>query len=593
MSTMKFPYSPVFRIKKGSYYCKSAHIKEGPAFETKLLLSRRCYQIPWFVLIILLYTCSTTSDSSVVLSDLKREIKPAKHISESFLYTHLSVLAHDTLEGRGTGQPGSRKAADYIHSFYTSDTFSSIDDLVLRRQPIAMEGIFWDAISYDVYYPDKEDTVFVSQSLMEKISPAFFYPLLGGSEKHEAPVIFAGYGPAEGEYRRVDTRESEMEDSWVMVFKPNNNGAKRQDDEKGTADWRKELIQNICGHYGAAGVIFINEKEPDQWKRRSAEMSRQLERPLAIRKKGGGYRGAQPSPGLAVSIHPKLAKKILNLTGRKQLDSLRAYWKEPDSIGEPVVTGYHFRNRPILNERSFEEENIVAVITGADKIRKNEVVVMTAHYDHLGLGEPDDNNDIIYNGADDNASGTVVLMQIAEAFAKAASQGYRPSRTLVFLHTAAEEWGLLGARYFVKNPIHTGSEMVANVNIDMVGSVDDKYKEKEDVEYTYIIGAGLISEDLEEILQQANKSSAAMYLDQKYNHKEDFLQLYRRSDQWAFGEQHIPFVFFFSGLHDDYHRPSDTIDRIKWPLLVSRAELITEYVWRLAETPERPERDRN
>lgn len=518
---------------------------------------------------------------------------PTSYVSESFLRTHLNVLAHDTLYGRGTGETGSQKAADYLFDFYTDENFSVLEDISTRRQTFSLKGVFWDSVSYSVYQINGKDTVQVSDTGIKSGTRASFYPILGGKELLDAPVFFAGYGPVERDWRKVDNERRRMRDSWVMVFeRPGNPSQDPDTAEHRQTPSRKEQIQQVMGHYNAGGVILVTAEEPDPWEEQAVYMSRLLENPATIWKEGKGLGRVYPSSAEAVAIHPDLAARMLNLSDRDQLDSLRRIWQTPASDVEPVDTGFRFRSRPVLNKRSFEESNIVTVIPGSDEQLKKEVVVLTAHYDHMGFEEPDYHTDIIYNGADDNASGTVVLMQVAETIRRASENGYRPSRTIVFLHAAAEEWGLYGSRHYVENPSHPLDDIIANVNADMVGHVDDDYAEKEDTDYIYVIGAGLVSSRLEELLQEANASSYDLHLDPKYNDVTHPRRLYRRSDHWPFGERNIPFVFFFSGLHGHYHKPTDTVDRIAWPLLASRAELITELVWRLVETPEPPEVDR-
>ncbi len=535
--------------------------------------------------------CTTLSDSGFAPSGENDEALPADFVSESFIRHHLEVLAHDTLEGRGTGQPGSQKSADYIHDFYSS--FDKSMDFELIRQPFTLEGRFWDSVTYTVYYTEEEDTVLVSVSELEKDSEASFYPVLGGSGLLDAPVVFAGFDPSADGFSVSGNGDHDMQNAWVMVFEGDYDETAQEAGEGGQPPPdRNELVRRISGHYGAIGVIFITDDQPEQWRQTVVSMSRQLERPMALGKPGMRFRGAARSVGNAVAVDSELAMKILGFSDREQLDSLHSAWKKPEENPDPMVTGFRLRNDPVINARTFTEENIITVIPGRDEELKEEIIVISAHYDHMGLGEPDHRNDIVYNGADDNASGSAVLMQIAEAFRKAAEYGSYPSRTLVFLHTAAEEWGLYGSRFYVQNPVHPLDDIAASVNIDMVGYVDNEYAETDDTDYIYVIGAGMMSSLLEEVLNRSNRESVELNLDEKYNSTRHPSGLYRRSDQWAFGERNIPFVFFFSGLHDYYHTPSDTADRISWSLLAKRAELITEFVWRLSNSEERPESDR-
>ncbi len=507
---------------------------------------------------------------------------PSRFVDADFLDRKIHILASDSLEGRGTGQAGSAMTADFLDNFYTGFSAMPGGSIPVIRQPFALEGIFWNSVYYDLYRTEGIDTLFFSRTHLEKSGLAGFFPIVDGAREHDAPVVFAGSARFDSGDEISRTIAAALENSWALVFAPG------PDDER----TRTEIVRYLSRNYRATGVIFITEEDPEEWEQHALAMSHQLERPRGIRRPGTNHRMSGWSPGLAVSIHPDLALGILGLDQPRQLDSLRSHWQSHTSTPVPELTGFRLRNRPVMETRSFEEDNIVAVIQGADEELSSEIVVLSAHYDHMGLGQPDEYDDIVYSGADDNASGTAVLMQIAKAFRQAAEHGYRPSRTLVFLHAAAEEWGLFGSRYFVDNPLFPDSEIIANVNVDMVGFVDNEYARREDQHYLYVIGAGMVSSMLEELVQQANEATVELYLDEKYNDTTHRLQLYRRSDHWPFAQQNIPFVFFFSGLHDYYHRPSDTPDRIDVPLLTQRTKLMTELIWYLAETENPPENDR-
>ena len=506
---------------------------------------------------------------------------PETFVESAFLVETVAVLASDSLEGRGTGQPGSTMTADFLAAFYRDISFSAGGSELLR-QPFTLEGLFWDEVSYDVYRVEGTDTLFFSRSHLEKGGNARFFPIMDGARDHDAPIVFAGHAIFDEGDAISRNIAATLENNWVMVFEPG------PDDER----TRTDLIRHLTRRYRAQGVIFIPKEDAEQWEERAHAMSRQLERPRMIRRPGGRFRASEFNPGIAVSIHPELALGMLGLARPEQLDSVRVSWQGDVSGPVPEHTGFRFRNSPVLNNRSFEEENIAFVIPGADEQLSREAIVLTAHYDHMGLGQPDDHDDIVYSGADDNASGTAVLMQVARAFRDLAEEGYRPSRTLVFLHVAAEEWGLFGSRYFVENPLFPDLEIVTNINVDMVGFVDNIYAERDDQDYVYLIGAGMVSSLLEELVLKANEATYGLILDEHYNDTSHRLQLYRRSDHWPFAERNIPFVFFFSGLHDHYHRPSDTADRIDERLLAQRTGLVAELVWYLAETPAPPETDR-
>jgi Zn-dependent M28 family amino/carboxypeptidase len=234
-------------------------------------------------------------------------------------------------------------------------------------------------------------------------------------------------------------------------------------------------------------------------------------------------------------------------------------------------------------------KNVVAFLEGSDPVKKDEVVVLSAHYDHLGIGQPDSTGDAIYNGADDNASGTVALLHVAQAMVAAKKAGAGPDRSILFLHVSAEEIGLLGSRYYSENPIFPIENTVANLNADMIGGVDPQNVENQD--YIHIIGGTIISSELDSLVNIANLESVNLSLSDRYNDLTDPLQLYRRSDHWNFGRLGVPFIFFFSGLHQDYHRPSDEIDKIHFEVLTKRTQLIFMTAAKIANADKRPKVD--
>ncbi len=223
-------------------------------------------------------------------------------------------------------------------------------------------------------------------------------------------------------------------------------------------------------------------------------------------------------------------------------------------------------------------QNIIAYIEGSEF--PNEYVFISAHSDHEGIIDGE-----IYNGADDNGSGTAAVLEMAEAFSMAIKDGYRPKRSVVFLHVTAEEVGLHGSRYYTENPIFPLDKTVATLNIDMIGRVDYRHKEKED--YVYLIGADKISTELHFIAQKANSEFTNLELDYKYNAANDPNRYYYRSDHYNFALKGVPVIFFFNGEHEDYTKSTDTADKINYPLLTKRAKLVFATAWYLANSNKR------
>ena len=270
---------------------------------------------------------------------------------------------------------------------------------------------------------------------------------------------------------------------------------------------------------------------------------------------------------------------------KKAVEYLRNYYKsigiepgdlEGDYFQEMTLT---MRGRRGQEPRTVETENVVAIIKGSEK--PDEYVVITAHLDHVGV---DDKG--IYNGADDDGSGTVALLEIAEAFKKAADKGKGPKRSIVFLHVTGEEKGLLGSAYYADNPIYPLENTVVNLNVDMIGRIDPSRREK-NRDYIYLIGSDHDSVDLHNLSEQTNAESVNMTLDYRFNDKNDPNRFYYRSDHYNFAKNGIPIIFYFTGTHADYHKVTDTPDKIEYDLLEMRSRLIFYTAWNIANREKR------
>ena len=224
-------------------------------------------------------------------------------------------------------------------------------------------------------------------------------------------------------------------------------------------------------------------------------------------------------------------------------------------------------------------ENVVAFIKGSTK--PEEYVVISAHLDHVGVRDDGE----VFNGADDDGSGTVGVLEIAEAFNKAVEAGYRPQRSIVFLHVTGEEKGLYGSRYYAENPIFPIENTVADLNIDMIGRVDDAHKDNEN--YIYLIGSDKLSTQLDSISTAVNNKYMNIDLDYTYNDENDPNRFYYRSDHYNFAKQGVPIIFYFNGTHEDYHKVTDTPDKINYPMLAKRAQLVFLTAWEVANREDR------
>lgn len=224
-------------------------------------------------------------------------------------------------------------------------------------------------------------------------------------------------------------------------------------------------------------------------------------------------------------------------------------------------------------ERILTTENVLAYIEGTDK--KDEVVVLTAHYDHVGV-----ENGVVYNGADDDGTGTVAMLGIAAAFAQAAREGHGPRRSILVMPVSGEEKGLLGSRYYSENPVFPLKNTVADLNIDMIGRTDSSHSNTSP--YIYVIGSDRLSTELHAVNEQANKLYCGLDLDYRFNAEDDPNRFYYRSDHYNFARKGVPSIFYFSGVHEDYHQPGDDVEKIRFDLLEQRTKLVFHTAWILA-----------
>ena len=231
------------------------------------------------------------------------------------------------------------------------------------------------------------------------------------------------------------------------------------------------------------------------------------------------------------------------------------------------------------NENLADSENIWAFIEGSEK--PNEILVISAHYDHVGI-----KNGEIYNGADDDGSGTVALLEIAQAFEKAKKDGNGPKRSILFLHVTGEEHGLHGSRYYSENPLFPIANTITDINIDMIGRRDEAHANTNN--YVYVIGADRLSTDLNTICTVANAKYTKLDLDYKYNDPKDPNHFYERSDHYNFAKNGIPAVFLFNGVHADYHQKTDEPNKIEYDALAKRAQFAFVTAWELANRENRP-----
>jgi hypothetical protein len=482
----------------------------------------------------------------------KNAEKMAKTITADDMKKHLYTIAGPEMEGRDTPSPGLEKAANYIE-----DHFKSLG-LVPGNKG-----------SYRQYYPLYKDSMLSSSFKVN--GTAFelnkdFQPQTNNysAEMRFAEVVFAGYGISDGD-KRDDYKDLKVAGKLVMIldgtpadYKPSQQGFS----SPGSAFGKLSTAMNK----GAVGLLVIYNNYPRKTMNMSSNWSM------------NGYRASQTP--FTFSVSPAVAESIMGEEGKDIFAKAKAGSLSSKTYTTKVDLSY------AKEQKTTEVSNVVAVLEGTDK--KDEYVFLTAHYDHVGKRA----DGTIYYGADDDGSGTTAVLELAQAFAEAKKAGKGPRRSIVFMTVSGEEKGLWGSEYYSNNPIFPLEKTTVDLNIDMIGRTGSEYlKDKDSTNYVYIIGDDKLSSDLAPITDQVNNTYSKMKLDRKYNDPNDPNRFYFRSDHYNFAEKGIPIIFYFNGTHADYHRPTDTPDKINYPMMAKRAQFVFYTAWEMANRNDMLKRD--
>lgn len=241
-------------------------------------------------------------------------------------------------------------------------------------------------------------------------------------------------------------------------------------------------------------------------------------------------------------------------------------------------------------------QNVVGILEGSDAVLKNEYVAIGAHYDHVGMNLFSNNEDKIWNGADDDGSGTVAVLSMAEAFSKGTQ---KPKRSILFIWHAGEEKGLWGSEYFTDNPTVPIDSIITQLNIDMIGRYqnpgDENHPQNKDLPKQgeiFLIGSKLMSTELGEVSETTNKAFLNLSFNYKYDDPNDPEQFFYRSDHFNYARKGVPIIFYMDGSHADYHQVSDSIEKINFEAMEKVVRTIFATGWELANRPTRPKVDK-
>jgi Zn-dependent M28 family amino/carboxypeptidase len=492
--------------------------------------------------------------------------KYAGTITGSDLKKHLTIIASDEMEGRETGTEGQRKAAAYIESQFKAMGLTTSDTLK----------------GYQQFYPLYQDSI-SSQLIINKKAAVYGTDYLSPAASNEqgsnkaSKIIFAGYGIDDKNYS--DYTSIDVKGKIVVFFlgEPKKEGKYLISGKNRYSKWTYPgLSEKLTAAQakGAAGAFVINPMQ-DTFNQRAIDNSKKYNLIFP-------HQNAGKPVNYALLSHA-YAKNILG----NNFDTLLKQAK----TGLPINTKWLAEKKISVkfNYKKFRTtvnaSNVIGIIEGSDK--KDEYVFCTGHYDHLGKHDGK-----IYYGADDDGSGTCGVIEMAEAFAKAKAEGHGPRRTMVFMTVSGEEKGLWGSEYYSDHPVFSLDKTSADLNTDMVGRVDTERKTADSLNYVYVIGHDKLSSDLAAINETTNNKYTHLTLDYKFDDPEDKDRIYYRSDHYNFARKGVPILFFYDGmLKADYHKPTDTVDKINFDLYEKRVRMIFYTAWEIANRDEMLKRD--
>ncbi len=470
----------------------------------------------------------------------------AKTITQDDLKKHLTIVAGPEMEGRETAMEGQRKAAAYIEAYFKK----------LGLKP-------GNGTSYQAQFPLYQDEL-VGQKLSVNGRPFawdqdYYFSIQGiqAGKTTANEIIFAGYGLEDSvnhDYTNLDVKGK-----MVMVIE-GLPGAAATPNPRAIAMANNSKVATALAK-GATGVVLVSKTA--------------FPRRAPSNLKGGMSLTKSAAPRInVVTVSEEIGSALLGRTAKLSIDDMKVLRK-----GAYVA---ELKIQADKKTNNLESSNVLGVLPGTD--RADEYVFITSHYDHEGII-----NGEIYYGADDDGSGTVSVLEIAEAFVNAKKKGDGPRRSIVFMTVSGEEKGLLGSKYYSENPIFPLEKTTVDLNIDMVGRIDPTYK-GDSMNYVYVIGDDKLSSELAPITDEVNKKYSNMELDRRFNGN-DPNRFYYRSDHYNFAAKGVPIIFYFNGTHADYHRPTDTVEKINFDLMEKRVRLIYHTAWVIANKDNMLKRD--
>lgn len=468
-------------------------------------------------------------------------------IASGDLKDNLSILASDALEGRETGKRGQKMAAAFVRAHF--------EELGLTPP---VNGAYFQTVELYTSVP-ADVYVKAGNESFKNFVDVIFYGSTDSNGEQSLPAVFVGKGTPE-EFAQVDVAGK------AAVILQNSDDNFRAPME-------------LAREKGAKLVVLFNPVA-DEFKALAGQFKNYLS--------GGRLSVEKPQAATKAPVFfiaPAVAEKIFNTSIDKLQKTTQTDMKK-GALKKMKAGQVAFQTK--MDVSTLKTENVLGFLEGTDK--KDEILIITAHYDHIGMKKSGE-GDRINNGADDDGSGTVAVMQLAKVFAQAKKDGKGPRRSILFMTVTGEEKGLLGSDYYTQHPIFPLESTVVNLNIDMIGRRDTQHKES--APYVYVIGADKLSTELNQLSESVNKTYTNLVFDYTYNDQNHPDRLYYRSDHWNFAKNNIPVIFYFDGIHEDYHQPSDEVDKIEFDLLTKRAQCVFYTAWEIANRDKRIMPDEN
>ena len=481
----------------------------------------------------------------------------------------LSFIASDETEGRGTPSRGLDATAQFIASHLARWNLRSAVDDGTYFQRIALTRTRIDPST--TYANLNEHRFSFGKDFIVNVFPGTF----------AGPLVYVSHGWVI-KSKNIDAYQGlDVRDKIVVVAETGLPPGVTRADLRGSQgeDW--ESPQPALRRRGAKAMVMIPSFGPLlEWQRRFEDG---VEHGIV------SVAGTTVRPPVPV-VRPSIGMFQALFDGEPQSASVLFNRAAAGNPAPPFALSSSKRLTLEVGARSdsLSTQNVIAVLEGSEPALKKEYVTISAHYDHLGIGARI-NGDSIYNGADDDGSGTAAVMAIAKAFGR----GPRPKRSMLFIWHCGEERLRWGSQYFVQHPTVPLTQIVADLNVDMIGRT--RTSATDSAKWTvvkpgevYVIGSRRLSRELGDIGEAVNRSYLRLAFSYRFDAPDDPSQLFFRSDQYSYAEQGIPVIFYYGGEHEDYHQPSDTADKIDYQNLEKVARTVYATAWELANRPGRP-----